>query len=72
MMTEQLWIPKGDEIRSLKGEVKGLGSNPEGVRRNNVQPKNNVNEKIFWRLSLVVVQSESDSGRRENESREMD
>lgn len=44
----------------------------EGVRGNNVQPKNNVNEKILWRISLVVEQSESASGRRENESREMD
>lgn len=71
MMTEQLWIPKGGDIRSLKGEVKGFGQNPEGVRGNNFQPRNNVNEKIFWRISVVAEQSESDSGReKQRKSRE--
>lgn len=71
MMTEQLWIPKGGDIRSLKGEVKGFGQNPEGVRGNNFQPRNTVNEKIFWRISVVVEQSESDSGReKQRKSRE--
>lgn len=65
MMTEQLWIPKGGDIRSLKGEVKGFGQNPEGVRGNNFQPRNNVNERYFgesvWQWSRVnqIVEEKS-------------